>query len=107
MSKPKLDRGKAPYQDVKILIDLRNALTHFKPEWENEADEHKKISDKLGGKFTGGPFLKTDPLLFPRRWACHGCTAWVVLSAMEFAREFEKLSGLLSKYGGAPDKYRP
>jgi hypothetical protein len=64
LRKQKLDRGVSQFQDVKVLIDLRNALTHFKPEWENEADEHKKISDKLTGKFNGGPFLSTEPSAF-------------------------------------------
>jgi hypothetical protein len=51
--------GKAhPYQDVKVLIDLRNALTHFNPELESEADQHKEISDKLTSKITPGPFFK-------------------------------------------------
>jgi hypothetical protein len=26
------DRGKSPYQDFDLLVDLRNALTHFKPD---------------------------------------------------------------------------
>jgi hypothetical protein len=30
-----LDRGLPPVQDVALLIRLRNALTHFKPEWFN------------------------------------------------------------------------
>jgi hypothetical protein len=47
LRKPDMDRGARPYQDVKILIELRNALTHFKPEWMNEPEEHAKISAKL------------------------------------------------------------
>lgn len=106
LGKPKLSRGARPFQDVKVLIDLRNALTHFKPEWENEADEHEKISAKLTGKIEGSSFLN-DRLLFPRRWACHSCTAWAVRSAMDFAAEFEKVTGLEVKYGGDQIRYMP
>ena len=106
LRKPKSD-GESSYQDVKVLIDLRNALTHFKPEFENEANQHKEISDKLISKFIPSPFFQTDPLLFPRRWASHGCTVWAVQSAMAFAKEFEKLADLPPKYGGDQDRYKP
>ena len=93
-----MDRGAGSYQDIKVLIELRNALTHFKPEWMNEADEHAKISAKLFSKIEGGPFLLTSELLFPRRWAGHSCTSWAVNSALAFAKDFERLAGLPAKY---------
>lgn len=98
LDKPPLDRGAKPYQNVEALIDLRNALTHFKPEWMDEADEHAKISKRLQGKFDGGPFLDSSELLFPRRWAGHGCTTWAVKGTLAFALEFESLAGLPQKY---------
>jgi hypothetical protein len=98
LRKPKMDRGAQPYQDIKVLIELRNALTHFKPEWVNEADEHAKISAKLAPKIKGSPFLSTSELLFPRRWAGHSCTSWAVSSAIAFAKDFERLAGLPAKY---------
>jgi hypothetical protein len=48
--KPSMDRGARPYQDIKVPIELRSALTHFKPEWMSEADEHAKISAKLADR---------------------------------------------------------
>jgi hypothetical protein len=98
LRKPKIDRGAQPYQDIKVLIDLRNALTHFKPEWISEADEHAKISAKLEPKIQGSPFLATSELLFPRRWAGHSCTSWATNSAIAFAKDFERLAGLPAKY---------
>ena len=98
LRKPKMDRGAQPYQDIKVLIELRNALTHFKPEWVNEADEHAKISAKLASKIEGSPFLAAPEILFPRRWAGHSCTSWAVSSAIAFAKEFERLAGLPAKY---------
>jgi hypothetical protein len=107
LNKPQLVRGAKTYDHVRVLIDLRNALTHFKAEWENEADEHKKISAKLANKFIVGPYFSTDQLLFPQRWASHSCTIWAVQSAMAFAREFERLAGFRSNYGDDPDRYKP
>ena len=31
------------------LIKLRNGIVHFKPEWDDEAAEHEKLSKQLEG----------------------------------------------------------
>ena len=98
LRKPRMDRGAPPYQKVADLIELRHALTHFKPEWMKEPDEHATISDRLAHKFEGSPFLSEPELLFPRRWAGHGCTSWAVSSAIAFAKHFESVAGLPAKY---------
>lgn len=95
--KPQLDRGASPCQDVAILVELRNALTHFKPEWDTAAVRHKKISAKLKGRFRPGPFL-SDRHIFPRQWATHGATKWAVTSCLDFARAFEAAADLPAKY---------
>lgn len=92
-----IDKGTTPYQDVQIVVELRNALVHFKPEWDTQADRHLKLSKKLKNKFDPSPFLD-DELVFPRRWATHGCTSWSVRSCLNFAAEFERLSNLPPKY---------
>ena len=95
--KPPVDRSAAVYQDVQIVIDLRDALVHFKPEWDDLAARHEKLSRKLKCKFEPSPFLN-DRLIFPRRWAKHGCTSWGVRRCLNFAAEFEWLSDLPPKY---------
>ena len=97
-----MNQGNRPYQDVAAMIDLRNSLTHFKPEWEDEADRHQKLSERLRGRFTPSPFL-SDALIFPRRWATYGATKWAVESCLSFAEEFEGLADLGPKY----DKTNP
>ena len=98
LRKPVMDSGAGSYQDIKVLIDLRNALTHFKPEWLSEATEHAKVSAKLKPKIKGSPFLAESELLFPRRWSSHSCTSWAVNSAVAFANDFERLAGFSAKY---------
>jgi hypothetical protein len=78
-----------PYQDVAALRELRNALIHFDPEWEDESKKYKCVSDKLRYKFTPGPFEPKDALIFPNSWATHQCTKWAVESCHQFMREFE------------------
>jgi hypothetical protein len=45
--KQEFDRDGSPYEEVDSLIDLRNALVHYKPEWDTDQKRHKKIEDRL------------------------------------------------------------
>jgi hypothetical protein len=94
--KPKLDRGSRPTQDVAVLIELRNGLTHFKPEWDHEQAAHAKLSKRLEQFFVPSPFLPRESI-FPRRWATHGCTQWAMKSCIDFLTRFESLSGAPAK----------
>lgn len=92
--KGSIDRSRSPAQDVGLLIKLRNALTHFKPEWFDEQEEHAKLSAQLSGRFLSSSFFSDIEPIFPRGWASHGCTAWAVESVVSFIREFEKQGDL-------------
>jgi hypothetical protein len=71
------------------ILELQNALTHFKPEWRDEASKHRRVSTVLAAKIAGSPFLSEPELLFPRRWASHDCTSWTVRSTVALMREVE------------------
>lgn len=81
----KFDRSGREYQFVKILITVRNALVHYKPEWHAEKKEHFKISQQLKGKFKLSPFLDDNAPVFPMRCMTHNFAEWAVLSVLEFA----------------------
>jgi hypothetical protein len=68
-----MDKGAKPYQDVNALIQLRNALVHYRPEWDTGAGKHQGISFTLSGRFAPSPFVSGPDGLFPRKWATHGC----------------------------------
>ena len=94
----KFDTSKGPYQDVSLLIDLRNMLVHFKPEWDNDQKKHKKIEQKLQGRFELNPFWpKEDSIFFPFKCLSHGCASWAVRSSMNFILEFFTLTGVDSQ----------
>lgn len=99
-----LDTGRAPYQSVTILIEIRNALVHFKPEWTATRAEygqpisaapdesnHDMLSKKLGqAGIQPSPFFGVSEPLFPRGWASASCTSWVVRSASAMIEDFEQ-----------------
>lgn len=80
---PPLNAGAAPYQDVTALFELRNALTHFKPEWSNARNTHEKVEKKLATALSRSPFYPATEPLFPIAWATHQSTKWAVSSCIE------------------------
>ncbi len=100
--------GKNPYQNANVLIELRNALTHFKPEWEwEQKGAHSKLSDKLSHMFKPSRFLKGNARLFPMGWASHSCTRWAVRTTVDFAKKFESVAGLTPKFDQFKERLKP
>lgn len=97
----KLARGEAICQDADSLIKLRNGLVHFKPEWPDEQEIHKKIEQRLTSKFSLSPFI-VGGAFFPQKCMSYGCAKWAVLSSLSFMSRFSQKAGLVNKF----DKFR-
>jgi hypothetical protein len=83
--------GELPFQDIRLLIDLRNALVHFKPEiiyWRETKPQ--EIENKLRGKFALNPFVAGSPSIpfFPSKCLGYGCALWAVKGSLAFTDEF-------------------
>jgi hypothetical protein len=102
---PTLDKGAKPYQDINVLLDLRNALVHFKPEWDTQQDRHSKIAEGLRGRFKPSPYYQGS--LFPMGWATTGGTKWSVNSAVRFINHFEDQAGLDHRLTAFMDRLKP
>ncbi|MDD1533037.1 MULTISPECIES: hypothetical protein [unclassified Bradyrhizobium] len=97
LQKPGFDKKADLYKAVLAVVRLRNALTHFKPEWSDEVDKHKKLSDALKGLFQYDDRHFQNEGIFPRAWAGHGCTAWAVNTVIAFLKQFESQAGLSTR----------
>ena len=86
---PRFDKGVPVYQNVDALVHLRNALIHFKPEWDDAQVAHKKLSARLQYKFALNPFLPAHEPLFPRGCMSYGCAEWAVTSVVGFLTDFQ------------------
>lgn len=86
--KPKFSAGEPPLQLTAHLIALRNALVHYKPEWDNQLKAHKSIEDRLGKAFPTNPFAGKNKAFFPSQCLGYGCAAWSVRTAWAFVKEF-------------------
>ncbi len=97
--------GSPHCQQIKALVELRNGLTHFKPEWETERVTHVKVEELLRGKIERSPFLPQTEPLFPLGWVSHNCAAWAVRSTVRFILEFERLAGIESRLATFADRF--
>ena len=83
-------------QSFDRVIRLRNALTHFKPEWPSEAVEHEKLSKRLSNYAARSPWFP-DEDLFPRAWATHETSVWAVSTVLGFIVDFSVKSGVTDR----------
>lgn len=91
--KPKPDMGKRPGQDVSALVELRNGLVHFRPEWMEKQQRHAKLGERLRNKFGLSPFFDYNEPLFPRACMSYGCAKWAVESVRDFVLEVADANG--------------
>ncbi|MGK2934969.1 MAG: hypothetical protein ACSLFE_06960 [Gemmatimonadaceae bacterium] len=97
---PKFDRGAAPYQAVALLMRLRNALIHFKPEWQpgggwpGEDNELSKLSRSLMNSFPENGLAKEYQPYFIQRCLGYGSSRWAVTSSIAFVKEFRARLGV-------------
>lgn len=92
--KSKFDKGRNPYQDAHRLITLRNALVHYKPEWDTDLSVHKKLESYLKDRFPASPYSHVNDAFFPKKCIGHGCAAWAVKTSKNLIDEFYRRLGI-------------
>ncbi len=99
------DEKRRPFQDVKHLIELRNALAHFKPEWiehdRSRTQDQKtlhKFEKSLRSRFSPNPIVGAGNPFYPNKCLGHGCAAWAVTSSLSLADEFCAKIGIKPTY---------
>jgi hypothetical protein len=78
-----LPYGETVIQDVQTLIQLRNSVIHFHPEWLGDDGQHAKLSKKLNHKFSPSPYFPGEGL-FPRAWASGDFSGWALKTTINF-----------------------
>lgn len=84
----------APYAEVFALVKLRNALTHFKPEWDDAQSAHAELEKLLSGKFEESYFSCNEDAFIPHRCFGAGCGCWSVKTAIAFIQDVRVRLGL-------------
>lgn len=91
-----IGKGGRLHQNIALLIQLRNALIHFGPDW-HESGSEVKLGKKLATagfapstllpSGTGGPW-------FPLKAISAGCAEWAYTTCTDFAEEWLNRMGL-------------
>ena len=86
---PRLDEGTSPFWEASAVIDLRNALVHFKPMWDPVRKRPVDFETNLKGKFELSPFYNSDADFVAARCISASCATWVIKSVFAFINEFD------------------
>lgn len=75
-------------EDVGYLVDIRNALVHFTPEWDNALEKHWCLEKSRKNRFTDSGFYDSKALFFPYRCLSVSCAYWSHKTATSFIKMF-------------------
>ncbi len=94
----KMNKGTEPYQSADLLLRLRNAIVHYRPE-TIYADERHKLADQLSSRVAkNGLFSETVPMTWPNGVLSADCARWAHESAEAFADEVSTRLGIKPNY---------
>jgi hypothetical protein len=82
------DKGSEPWQSADSLVQLRNALVHYKPEWNDELANHADLEARLRNKFPENPFASAGLVYFPHKCLGAGAARWACRTAGHFVIAF-------------------
>jgi len=78
-------------RNIRHLTRLRNALTHFTPEWDNNLLKHVRLEKNRQNRFTLSPFYAPGCIFFPYRCLSASCANWSCKVSNEFIELFKSL----------------
>ncbi|EJE4200711.1 hypothetical protein [Vibrio cholerae] len=79
----KIEQGTEEYENVKLLINLRNEIVHYKTHWLDDSANTERLAQKLRAKFKTNQF-KCRELFFPDLCTSSSSAEWALNSAKEF-----------------------
>lgn len=93
-----LNENSFVYKGAWGMIELRNALIHYKPIWDPLRKRTVELIEELDGKFSHSPFTDHGADFVAVKCMSGGCVSWCVSTALSFMKEFANHSKI------APDK---
>ena len=94
LGRPRLAERTTPFHEAWGLVELRNALVHYKPAWDAERGRTLQMRELLSGKYELSPFPENAADFITMRSMSAGCMKWVVSTSISFLKEFHGAAGL-------------
>ena len=89
-----LDELQSPFRDVWALIELRNALVHYKPTRDPARKQKVELVQVLDGRYATSPFLEATADFVSMKSMSAGCATWAVANTLNFIRQFDERTSL-------------
>jgi hypothetical protein len=100
--KDPIDKSDVLFGDINSLIQLRNSLIHYEPQWNliysDELTNEKGLTLKFKNKFSLNPFAGAGNAFFPERCIGHGCAEWGIKNSIKFVDNFYHKLGMKTTY---------
>jgi len=85
------EKGRLPYQNASMLVDLRNKLVHYRPEMQLHEGDPGTFTRKLQNKFPEcAAHFGSDNPWWPDKALGAGCAKWAHDSARALADEWNR-----------------
>jgi hypothetical protein len=94
LGKDPIDEHSVVFRDAWGLIELRNALVHYKPTWDPDRQRKVDLTEVLTGKYALSPFIRGEADFVSMKSMSAGCAQWAVRTTLVFMREFDGRSSL-------------
>lgn len=102
------DRGGQDYENVSLLIKLRNEFVHHKPQtvwFSKQKNSEYRLQDKLKGKFEENFFFKGKNTHYMSRILGFSCAKWAIESSKIFVDKFFVSCDIVPSYEERLDRY--
>ena len=88
-----MDLGREPAQSIKLLIDFRDSLTHYKPQWQG--DNHEPLFAELRKRLTVTPRISHCNPWFPHQALSADTAEWAWKTSLALAQQWWGEMGLV------------
>ena len=88
LDEKRMNEQEQTFRDAWALIELRNALVHYKPTWDPDRQRKVDLVDVLRNKYGLSPFSDEGSDFVTMRSMSSGCVRWVVASTADFMKAF-------------------
>jgi hypothetical protein len=92
--RPPIPKGDTLYQHADLVLDIRNALVHFKPKFQATDSDAYKIESRFQKGLGLNPFTSVGNPFFPDKCMSAACVGWALDRAIAFVLEFRKRLGV-------------
>jgi|SRR6185369_1297444 len=94
---PKFDERVGIFRDLWALIELRNALVHYKPTWDPDRRRQVELKDVLSGKYEASRFVDEGADFVTMKSMSGSAMLWVTSVVFGFIRDFHRRTQFAEK----------